>query len=151
MDAVRNYITEGLAQRAKAQLKVRQPIASITTPEFDEQYKEIALEELNAKEVKWGKAVEIDTKITPELKQEGLMREVIRAVQNARKQADLQVDDRIKLRLATDDKQLAKAINEHGDTITTETLTTKLTDQKLAHSSTTKIDDSHLEISLEKA
>lgn len=151
MDAVRTYITEGLALRAKAQLKVRQPIASITTPEFDEQYKEIVLEELNAKTVKWGKAVEIDTKLTPVLLQEGLMREVVRAVQNARKQADLQVDDRIQLRLATDDKQLAKAINEHGDTIAAETLTTQLTDKTLAHSSTAKIDNAHLEISLEKA
>ncbi|MDQ5971844.1 MAG: isoleucyl-tRNA synthetase [Patescibacteria group bacterium] len=151
MDAVRDYITEGLSLRAKAQLKVRQPIASITTPEFPELYKEIVLEELNAKEVKWGKAVAIDTKLTPALKQEGLMREVIRQVQNARKQADLQVDDRIELRLSASDEDLQKALKTHSDEIMAETLTTKLSDKVLKHTSETKVEGAKLTISLQKS
>lgn len=150
MDAVRTYITEGLALRAKSQLKVRQPIASITTPEFNSQYKEIVLEELNAKEVKWGKEVSIDTTLTPALRQEGLMREVVRQVQNARKQADLQVDDRIELSLSTEDKTLSEALTAYSDEIAAETLTTKLTTGKLQHTTTTKVEGAELIISLQK-
>ncbi|MEO5627858.1 MAG: isoleucine--tRNA ligase [Candidatus Saccharimonadales bacterium] len=151
MDAVREYITEGLSLRAKAQLKVRQPIASITTPEFNEQYKEIVLEELNAKEVKWGKQVSIDTKLTPALKQEGLMREVVRQIQNARKQADLQVDDRIELHLTTADKDLQAALSAYNGEIMTETLATKLSDKELKYSSETKVEGATLKISLQKS
>ena len=122
MDAIRTYITEGLSLRARAQIKVRQPIASVTTPKFSDQYKSIVLEELNTKQIKWGKAVVIDAVLTPKLRREGMTREVIRHVQNARKAAGLQIDDRIRLYLQTNDKELQKAINEHVDTIRQETL-----------------------------
>jgi isoleucyl-tRNA synthetase len=68
----------------------------------------------------------LDLDITPELKREGLMREVVRQVQSARKQAGLNVDDRIKLELVTHDAELEKAIDEHADTIATETLASDL-------------------------
>ncbi len=150
MDAVRSYVNEGLSLRAKAQIKVRQPIASITTPEFPKEYVDIVLEELNAKKVKWGEAVKIDNDITPELKQEGLMREVIRHVQSARKAAGLQVDDRISLMLKTDNEDLQSAIDEHLETIKSETLTRILSDDKLSHLLTVKIEESELEISIQR-
>lgn len=73
-----------------------------------------------------GDWVELDLVITPELKREGLIREVIRQVQNARKQAGLNVDDRIKLELVTHDAELEQAIDEHTDTIAAETLASEL-------------------------
>ena len=73
-----------------------------------------------------GLRIKLDIKLTPELKREGLVREVIRAVQNARKQAGLNVDDRIKLTLATDDHELSQAVQEHKDLIATETLAVEL-------------------------
>ena len=79
------------------------------------------------------------------------MREVVRQVQNARKQADLQVDDRIELSLSTSDKDLSSAISAYASEITAETLATKLVDHELQHVSETKVDGHVLKISLQKA
>ena len=124
MEQVRSYVNEGLSLRAKAGLKVRQPLASVSVPSLGKfvDYEAILTDELNVKLVKTGESVAIDEKLTAELKREGLMREVIRYVQAARKKAGLNVDDYIKLMLETDDAELAKAIDEHKETIHTETL-----------------------------
>jgi isoleucyl-tRNA synthetase len=67
--------------------------------------------------------------VSPELKREGLMREIIRQVQNARKQAGLNVDDRIRLELVTDSVGLNAAINLFADTIKQEVLAVSLDSQ----------------------
>jgi isoleucyl-tRNA synthetase len=128
MEAVRSYVNEGLSLRAKAGLKVRQPLVSVTVPTLGEHldFEPILLDELNVKTVKQGKEVAIDENITPVLKREGLMREVIRHVQAARKKAGLNIDDRIVLGLKTDDELLTKAIDEHAEVIEAETLALKL-------------------------
>lgn len=151
METVRSYVNEGLSLRAKAGLKVRQPLASVTVPSLGDHvdFTPILLDELNVKSVKVGGEVAIDENLTPELKREGLMREVIRFVQAARKKAGLNVDDRIVLTLKTEDSSLTKAIDEFSDAIAAETLatigkTTKNTD-------TVKFDGVELVISLEKA
>ena len=53
--------------------------------------------------------VAIDTRLTPELIEDGLAREVIRHVQDSRKKAELEVSDRIELYLATTDAELTRA------------------------------------------
>ena len=154
MATVRSYVNEGLALRAKAGLKVRQPLLSITVPSCSDvvDQDEILEEELNVKEViLGGNSVAIDENITPELKREGQMREIIRFVQSARKKAGLQVDDRIILSLKTDDKALQKAIDENQKTIYAETLTEKLALPEKPFTETAKIDGATLEISLQKA
>jgi isoleucyl-tRNA synthetase len=65
----------------------------------------------------------LDARITPELHLEGLAREVVRNVQQLRKEADLAVEDRITLFLDTGSEQLRKAIDAHRDYIARETLT----------------------------
>lgn len=122
MSKARHYINLGLSLRAEAKVKVRQPLASAATPELPEIYREIVAEELNVKSVNWGESVAVDTNVTTELKSEGLMREVVRLVQNARKQAALNVDDRISLKLQTDDSELKQAIESHYAVICQETL-----------------------------
>ncbi|HEU5002786.1 MAG TPA: isoleucine--tRNA ligase [Actinomycetota bacterium] len=59
-----------------------------------------------------GYAVALDTDITPELRAEGLAREVVRAVQDARKEAGLEISDRIRLWLGAAG-ELAGAIEAH--------------------------------------
>ena len=79
------------------------------------------------------------------------MRDVIRVVQNTRKQAGLQVDDRITLCLSTNDTQLKKAINEHLKTIKVETLTRAVTDKAQKFETVASIDGAELRVSLQKA
>lgn len=124
MAEVRGYVNEGLSLRAKGGLKVRQPLASVTVPAVGKvvDYKTILIDELNVKDVKLGKTVSIDEEVTPELRREGMIREVIRHVQSARKHAGLNVNDRITLQLTTPDQELKQALIEHEDTIETETL-----------------------------
>ncbi|MCA1942005.1 MAG: isoleucine--tRNA ligase, partial [Yonghaparkia sp.] len=67
----------------------------------------------------------LDTRVTPELEAEGLARDVIRAVQQARKDAGLDVSDRIVLTLGADAAARA-AIEAHRELIAAETLATAL-------------------------
>ncbi len=69
-----------------------------------------------------GETVALEIAITPELRREGLAREVVRLVQDARKGDGLDVSDRISLRWSTADPELAAALAEHGTMISTEVL-----------------------------
>lgn len=160
MRTIREAVTEGLAARAKAGIKVRQPLQKATLHVKKELVHDeviVALyDELNVKEVEIALGtdknfVELDETITPELKREGLMREVIRHIQNARKNAGLNVDDRIKLSLTTDDHELQQAIDEHSETIKNETLATELVDVANEFEADVKVEGKILKIALEKA
>lgn len=66
-------------------------------------------------------SIEVDPTVTPEQEREGLAREVMRKVQAARKSADFRLDDKINLEIACS-SVLAEAINEHKNTLVSETL-----------------------------
>ena len=68
-----------------------------------------------------GLVVALDTAITPELAQEGLAREIVRRVQDLRKQADYDLTDRISVTYRAKGK-LAEAIAAHGGKIADEVL-----------------------------
>jgi isoleucyl-tRNA synthetase len=106
----------------------------------------------------WAAAVDretqaaLDTHITEGLELEGLSREIIRYVQDARKNAKLQMEDRIVLHLETQSPKLLAAITAHLDTIAAETLVAEWADQppEGAFVSEVKIDGQPLSIALKK-
>ncbi len=71
-------------------------------------------------------AVALELELDDALRREGLAREIVHAIQNARKSAGLQVEDRIELLLGGDDALLAAA-REHEAYVTRETLAVSVT------------------------
>lgn len=144
MNALRTAVNDGLSKRASEGIKVRQPLASVklintisqdTPAEVAQFLIDIAKDELNVKSVEIvtdsesesaQPSVVYDLTITPELKREGLMREIVRHVQSARKQAGLQIDDRIVLSISSDDSEISQAVNAFADVIKSETLAVEL-------------------------
>lgn len=95
----------------------------------------------------------LDLTLTRELELEGLARDVIRVVQNARREADLVPDDRIRLSL-TASGDLAEAVRAHAAMIRTEVLAVDLTDHPLPdplHAGEVAIQEHTLALALEKA
>lgn len=161
MSFVREVINEGLSQRAAEGIKVRQPLQSVSVLDdkdiLNDELKEIIKEELNVKEVfshdrKETSLVVMNLELSDELKREGIMREVVRHIQNARKQAGLQVDDRINLGIHASAGVL-EAIQTFEDLIKTETLAKGLaySEGHFKHTVKLKVGSSELTISLEKA
>jgi len=109
MSRTRQIITDALALRMRKseteeQIKVRQPLSKLTYAgeKLDDFYEQIIADEVNVKEVKNGKELILDKTLTEELKREGYARDLVRAIQTARKNAGLSMDDQIKLSLSTD-------------------------------------------------
>ena len=107
MDKVRNVVTLALAQRAAKAMKVRQPLAKLTIKNKKSKIKdsaellELIKDEVNVKEVAFNdkikEEIELDLNITPALKEEGMVRDVVRFVQDIRKEQGLKPDDKITL------------------------------------------------------
>jgi len=180
MARTRELINNGLSLRMKqdehqVSIKVRQPLqcAAYAGAKLAEYYEQIMAEELNVKEIRWIESldehladydvtegmikpeswVEISKHLTPELKREGLMREVIRHVQSARKKAGLQVDDRIELGITSSNSEITQAVNMFADTIKAETLAVKLGSAAAddVEEYDVKVDGKPVEIYLKKA
>jgi len=168
MQATREAITLGLAERASNSLKVRQPLSKATivnSPKaikdssYQADFEAIILEELNVKTVDYKNssdgslAVKLDTKLTQDLKEEGITREIIRNVQQARKNAGLEVDDRINLILLSTDEQLTTVVsnNRWSALICHETLAESLNQKSnLGHKATVQVEGAELIIELAK-
>ncbi len=124
MAAARRIVEAGNAARDAAHIKVRQPLRSMAVPgePLSEEIATIIREELNVKSLQFrAKEVKLDTDITEELKLEGLARELVRMVNDLRRQLGFNVEDRIHARYEAGG-MLARAIEKHADYIKRETL-----------------------------
>jgi isoleucyl-tRNA synthetase len=163
MNVARELITKGLAMRAKAGVKVRQPLASASiqsgslSAEFADELLVILSEELNVKKVyiveSVNEGISLDTELTPELKSEGLAREIIRVLQELRKSSGLNVEDRIDVDLFSESQEIIAALQEHKDLIAGEVLAVKfeVSESSLDAGEATKVGDvGELEVRLVK-
>ncbi|MDO8552974.1 MAG: isoleucine--tRNA ligase [bacterium] len=106
MMAARGFVTMALMQRSEAGIKVRQPLAKLTIKHKGAEipfWKDVApliADEVNVKEVVLESSdggtsvVSLDIELTPELKEEGIVRDVVRLVQDARKAAKMRAGER---------------------------------------------------------
>ncbi len=106
MVQVREYVTLALEARTKAGVKVRQPLAALSLDsEIAPEFALIIADEVNVKSVNvlvgQAEPVVLDVTITPQLKQEGDVREFMRGIQERRKAEGLAPHDRIELIVET--------------------------------------------------
>lgn len=111
METVRHYAAIGLKLRSRASIKVRQPLGQLfVRGDLDREMTEILASEVNVKQIvkdkkgidgKWVKDqdmdIELNILISPELEQEGNIREAIRHIQGARKDMNLNPSDPIEV------------------------------------------------------
>ena len=126
MRQVRTLASKGLELREKAGIKLRQPLLSFTTGvNLRHELKAILADELNVKEVIVSEDVNIledslNTELTVELKEEGMVRNLVRRVQEWRKEQGLSISDRpvCELEVNSEEKEVAQ---KHRATIIEET------------------------------
>ncbi len=126
MTAVREIVELGLAERDKAGIKVRQPLAGLRISnaevELDERYLKLIKEEVNVKEVDLAKGegnrkAELDTELTPELVREGIKREIIRYINALRKKGGLSIEDRANVYWRSGSEKVREAMEEYKNDI----------------------------------
>jgi hypothetical protein len=106
METARKVVEKSHNLRDQAGMKVRQPLASIKY-HFDKEalnkkFEQVIAEEINVKMVEFSKdvaenEVNLDTKLTPRLKDEGNVRELVRQINSLRKKAKLSINDKVKV------------------------------------------------------
>jgi isoleucyl-tRNA synthetase len=100
-------------------------------------------------EAEAGRAVALSVELDDELRREGLAREIVHAIQAARKEAGLDVSDRISLALAGDD-ELIDAARAHEEYVAGETLATSVA-YEASDGAAAKIEGRELRIGVERA
>ena len=144
MKQVRKLIELGLAARAEAGVKIRQPLPAVSYRLNDlpqglgGELESLIKDELNVKEVSsvsiitaqpgWqtkeeaGLSVALNTNLTPELLAEGWVRELIRQVNSLRKEASLTLTDQIVVYYQTSDDKIKEVIQQNLPRLQKETI-----------------------------
>jgi isoleucyl-tRNA synthetase len=121
MKIVRAISREGLEARMSAKINVRQPLKELKSKNanlknLNIQFVELIRDEVNVKEVAFDgsieKNVELDFNITPKLKEEGELRELIRKIQDLRKEKSLVIGDTAMLIVNNELKELVSKNEE---------------------------------------
>ncbi len=124
MEKTREVVKLSLAERARSRIKVRQPLNKLKVKsqklKVNKEFLDLIAEEVNIKEVvfdsKIKRPIELDTRITPALKEEGIVREVIRQIQEMRKKAGYKPRHRVLVRYSGT-SNLNKILNKNKNFI----------------------------------
>jgi isoleucyl-tRNA synthetase len=131
MEQLRRLVEAGLAARTEAHVPTRQPLraAIIEGPPLHHELEAIFSDELNVKVVEYvtgdRETVTLDTNITDGLRLEWIAREISRKVNELRRQAKLQVDDRIVLAVEASG-DVARSVDAQRAWLMGETLATDI-------------------------
>ncbi|NOY35866.1 MAG: class I tRNA ligase family protein, partial [bacterium] len=157
MEEVRKIVALGLEERAKAGIKVRQPLSELKVKSEKLKDKEDLLklvkDEVNVKEIVSSadaeNEVELDTTITPELKREGMARELTRGIQDLRKKAGMTPGQKMELVIETDSEG-ENFINDFMDEIKNATNVTDIKFSRLPDGEETKVENLIFKIKIGK-
>lgn len=130
MKLTRDIASQALSARTEKAIAVRQPLAKITVSgvaQLNKEYEQLIKDEVNVKALEWVDAkqsgeekaelkVILDTTITEELKTEGVARELVRAIQDLRKEKGLTVSQKIKITYPNTPEN-TKAVEKLGEEI----------------------------------
>ncbi len=160
MAVIRNLGSLALAKRAEAGVKVRQPLASLKVKAAKPRNKEVIellKEEVNVKKVvfdpKAKTEIELDTNITPELKEEGLVRDFVRMIQELRQKAGLKPGENIELMLELP-AEMKAAVSRNEKLLKTEVGAKRIDykkSQKFDAEAETKIDGAAVWLGIKKS
>ena len=121
MEATQKAVEIGLALRATANMKIRQPLNKLTLKDkeiVELLFVDLVKQELNVKNVELGNEDVLDLVISEELKMEGIVRELTRAINQLRKDFLLTIDDKnVKLEYETGSEILKQAIEKNKEEI----------------------------------
>ena len=122
MEITRKVVELGLAKRAEAGIKVRQPLQQLTinNQQLEDEYLELIKDEVNIKEVVCEEgsgdiSVDLDLEISEELKQEGLLRELVRTINGMRKKAGLTIGDKIEIKYNSENQDIKNIFNKFSE------------------------------------
>lgn len=166
MAKTRKIVEMGLALRAEAGIKVRQVLKElrIMNHELRSELRQLIIDELNVKTVSGGEVGEahwkiredggiriaLDTEVTEELKREGLSREIIRTINQMRKEAGLTVRDTIAIVYTTDDPLLHGVIEQTSREIRRHVMADSLDAGDVSTGDTKEIDGRTITFSIRK-
>jgi len=120
MTEARKVVEKAHAARDEAGIKVRQVLASLSTKNnISEEYFDILKEEVNVKDIIVDDSIKdevmLDTNLTPELKQEGLLRDIIRQINFLRKKAGLTIEDRVNVLYKSEDNLVKDVFSKFNE------------------------------------
>lgn len=165
MDTVRQIVQVGAFKRDQAKIKIRQPLATLrygviaNRKKLGKDYENIIADELNIKEIRQievsgeeigGVKVELDTEITPELKKEGMKREIVRLVNQLRKQAAMTIEDRIKLVWWSEDPIIKTIFTDLANDLKRDTLSSEIENNKESEAFEYTVEEALLYIAIKK-
>lgn len=161
MEAARRVVELGLAKRDEAGIKIRQMLGGLrllSRQALAPEYEAIVKDELNIQEISWEKSegeypeVILDTTITPELKREGIARDLVRLVNRQRKDEGLTLNDRVTIVIGGAGEEIVAAIAAKKEEIMKDTLSLdiRLVPEIDPAASEGKIDDCRFSLALVK-